>query len=206
MERDPKDPGTGTAATGMMIPPDLLMQAYERGWFPMAHEDGELYWHDPDPRAVFPLHDLRPDPRTERHLHSTGIQITLDQCFDQVIRACAAREEAWIDARIISSYCELHRLGHAHSLEVWKAGTLVGGIYGVAAGGAFFGESMFNNRNNMGRVAFHGLVRHLRKQGFILFDSQYINPFTEQLGAIEVDRAAYLKTLEQALALSVVFK
>jgi leucyl/phenylalanyl-tRNA---protein transferase len=187
------------------IPPQLLLTAYRNGLFPMAHEDGELYWHDPDPRAVFPLKAIQPDERTARHLRSARLGITFDRAFEQVVRACAEREETWIDERIIRSYHALHALGQGHSLEVWEGEELVGGIYGVAIGGAFFGESMFNRRNNMGKVAFHALVRHLQQRGYVLFDSQYINPFTAQLGAVEIPRRQYREELDHALSLPVTF-
>lgn len=189
-----------------LIPVPVLLKAYSSGLFPMAHDDGELYWHDPDPRAIFPLEDLVPDPRTARQLRSPGIKITIDSDFRSVIEACADRSETWIDPRIIGSYVELHRAGHAHSLEVWRNDELVGGIYGVSIGGAFFGESLFNRRNNMGKVAFYALVEHLRSNGFELFDTQYLNPFTEKLGAIEIPRNRYLELLALAIEKHVEFR
>ena len=171
----------------------------------MAHEDGGLYWHDPDPRAVFPLNELRPDRKTAQQLRSVRLKVTFDQRFDEVIRACADREGTWIDERIIASYINLHRSGHAHSVEVWREDVLAGGIYGVSIGAAFFGESMFSRSNNMGKVAFFALVEHLQKNGFTLFDTQYINPFTEQLGAIEIRKENYLSQLSASVLLPVVF-
>ena len=189
-----------------LIPVPVLLKAYRNGLFPMAHDDGELYWHDPDPRAIFPLEELVPDERTARHLRSPEIRITIDSAFRSVIEACSDRSETWIDPRIIASYIELHRAGYAHSLEVWRNDELVGGIYGVSIGGAFFGESMFNRKNNMGKVAFHALAAHLRRNGFTLFDTQYLNPFTEKLGAIEISRSRYLKLLAQAVERHVEFR
>ena len=189
-----------------LIPVPVLLKAYRNGLFPMAHDDGELYWHDPDPRAIFPLEELVPDTRTARHLRSPEIRITIDKAFGTVIEACSDRSETWIDPRIIGSYVELHRAGHAHSVEVWRNDELVGGIYGVSIGGAFFGESMFNRRNNMGKVAFHALVEHLRSNGFELFDTQYLNPFTEKLGAIEIPRNRYLELLALAIEKHVEFR
>jgi leucyl/phenylalanyl-tRNA---protein transferase len=188
-----------------VIPVPLLLKAYNHGLFPMAHEDGELYWHDPDPRAVFPLDTIEPDERTRRHLRSPSIRISVNEAFAEVIAACADREETWINNRIIASYVGLHESGHAHSVEVWKENELAGGIYGVSIGGAFFGESMFNNRNNMAKVAFHALVDRLKKKGFTLFDTQYLNPFTQELGAIEIPRDEYRRTLGRALALPMKF-
>lgn len=187
------------------IPEDELLYAYREGHFPMAHDDGELYWHDPDPRAIFHLHALEPDMRTARMMRSGRFQVTMDRAFVEVIEHCADRPDSWIDTRIKLSYGMLHISGHAHSVETWDDGRLVGGIYGVAIGGAFFGESMFTRVNNAGKVAFHSLVEHLRQKGFTLFDTQYINAFTKQLGAVEVPRTAYRAMLREAVDASVVF-
>jgi len=187
------------------IPVDELLIAYAQGRFPMCHNDGELYWHDPDPRAVFPLHDLMPNTRLARVMRSGKFSVTMDKAFGRVIRACAEREETWIDERIIASFDALHLAGRAHSVETWKDGTLVGGIYGVALNGTFFGESMFNSKPNAGKVAFYHLVQHLQAQGFVLFDTQYINPFTRQLGATEWPRSMFRSALAQALSLNVRF-
>jgi len=189
----------------LLIPVDVLAAAYAKGWFPMCHDDGELYWHDPDPRAVFPLDTVGPNARMMTLLRSDRFTTTLDQAFAQVIRACAARPESWIDERIIGSYIAVYEAGHAHSVEAWQDGQLVGGIYGVALGGAFFGESMFSRASNGGKVAFYALLAHLKQQGFVLFDSQYINEFTKQLGAVEIARLSFKRTLERALVLPVRF-
>ena len=189
----------------VIIPPEILVKAYRKGLFPMCHEDGELYWHDPDPRAVFPLDTLDPDRRTARIIRSGRFTITRDSAFAEVIAACAEREDTWIDERIKASYVALHLAGHAHSMEAWEGQELVGGIYGVAVGGAFFGESMFSRASNAGKVAFHALVAHLRVRGFVLFDSQYINDFTAQLGAVEHPRERFKQDLKAALKLPVAF-
>jgi len=189
----------------VIIPPEILVKAYRKGLFPMCHEDGELYWHDPDPRAVFTLDTLEPDRRTARIIRSGRFTITRDKAFAEVIAACAEREDTWIDERIKASYVALHRAGHAHSMEAWQGQELVGGIYGVAVGGAFFGESMFTRASNAGKVAFHALVAHLRERGFVLFDSQYINDFTAQLGAVEHPRERFRQDLKAALRLPVTF-
>lgn len=189
----------------VIIPPEILVKAYRKGLFPMCHEDGELYWHDPDPRAVFTLDTLEPDRRTARIIRSGRFTITRDKAFAEVIAACAEREDTWIDERIKASYVALHRAGHAHSMEAWQGQELVGGIYGVAVGGAFFGESMFTRASNAGKVAFHALVAHLRERGFVLFDSQYINDFTAQLGAVEHPRERFKQDLNAALRLPVTF-
>jgi leucyl/phenylalanyl-tRNA---protein transferase len=178
---------------------DLLLRAYHRGWFPMAHEDGELYWHDPDPRAIFPLTELKPNARLQRAFRSAGFRVTYDLRFEAVMRACAEREETWITEEMIAAYVALHGQGHAHSVEVWQGEALVGGLYGVSVGGAFFGESMFSRVPNASKAAFHHLAEHLRQQGFLLFDSQYINAHTASLGAVEVPRTMFRTMLAAAL-------
>ncbi|MBK7384781.1 MAG: leucyl/phenylalanyl-tRNA--protein transferase [Flavobacteriales bacterium] len=193
-----------TASDLETIPVDVLLKAYTRGVFPMAHDDGELYWHEPDPRAVFNLASIQPDPTTARVMRSGRYAITRDLKFEAVMRACAVRDETWIDERIIGSYVALHATGHAHSVEVREGEKLIGGIYGVALGGAFFGESMFGV-NNAGKVAFYSLVKHIQQQGFVLFDSQYINPFTKRLGAIEIPKADFMQRLDHALSLTAHF-
>lgn len=184
------------------IPVDALLEAYAQGRFPMCHEDGALYWHDPDPRAVFPLDSVLPNARMIRAMRSPRNRVTVDAAFDKVLRACADREDTWLDGRLIASYNALHVAGYAHSVEVWQKGTLVGGIYGVALGGAFFAESMFNRVSNAGKIAFHTLVQKLRTAGYVLIDTQYINPFTASLGAVEIPRAEFLKLLARALQLT----
>lgn len=180
------------------IPVAVLLEGYARGRFPMCHEDGEIYWHDPDPRAVFPLAELRPDAVTVRQVRSGRYRCSLDRDFEAVIRACADRPETWLDERMIRSYIALHQAGHAHSVECWEDDRLVGGIYGVSLGAAFFGESMFGRRN-AGKVAFHHLAGRLQRSEYQLFDTQYINPFTQGLGAAEVPRAQFRRKLARAL-------
>ena len=186
-----------------VIPVPLVLAAYRKGLFPMCHEDGQLYWHDPDPRAVFPLESVKPNTRLQRVMRSGKFRLTHNTAFDDVIRGCADRAETWIDSRIIHTYGALYRAGHAHSVEAWHDDRLVGGIYGIAIGGAFFAESMFSRMPSAGIVAFHTLVAHLKQRGFVLFDSQYINDFTARLGAVEIGRAAYKRSLAQALRVAV---
>ncbi|MBL7963268.1 MAG: leucyl/phenylalanyl-tRNA--protein transferase [Flavobacteriales bacterium] len=183
----------------------LLLRAYANGWFPMAHEDGEIYWHDPDPRAVFELHHLRMGRSTRKQLVQEGFTLTHDRCFTEVMRACADRPETWITEEMIAAYTDLHKAGRAHSVETWLGDELVGGIYGVALGAAFFGESMFSRVSGAGKAAFFHLSGHLREQGFVLFDTQYRNPFTKQLGAVEIARADFQAQLAAALSLPVTF-
>lgn len=186
------------------LPVDLLLAAYAKGIFPMANEEGELHWHAPDPRAVFDLASLRPDDRTARVMRNGRFSTSKDTAFEQVMRNCADREETWIDERILAGYSELHTIGHAHSVEVWEDDRLVGGIYGVSLGAAFFGESMFG-MNNAGKVAFYTLAAHLQARGFELFDTQYMNRFTQQLGAFEIPKADFEVALAAAIERSVRF-
>lgn len=175
-----------------------LVDLYRQGIFPMAGSDGPIVLHRPRRRAIFDLELIAMDPTTARHLRTQRFGITVDRCFEEVMRRCADREETWIDERLIAAYTELHRQGLAHSVESWRGGMLVGGIYGVSIGAAFFGESLFG-MNNAGKAAFHALVRRLRQGGYLLFDSQYINDFTRAIGAFETDAADFDRRLHQAL-------
>ena len=182
-----------------------MLAAYRRGMFPMRHDDGHLYWHDPDPRAIFPLDRIAPNARLRRLMRSGRFTVRMDRSFPGVVRACADRPDTWIDERIVATYEALHRAGHAHSVETWADGRLVGGLYGVSLGGAFFAESMFNRMPSAGKAAFHALVEHLVERGYTLLDTQYINAFTEQLGAVEVPRAHFRRSLVRALRVSATF-
>lgn len=183
---------------GVQLPAEELRELYMSGWFPMAEPSGEIFIHRPDPRAIFDLHALQPDATTARHLRTGRFTITVDRCFEEVMRRCADREETWIDERLIAAYTDLHRMGDAHSVEAWRDGDLVGGIYGVALGAAFFGESLFG-MNNAGKAAFHALVSRLREGGYQILDTQYINEFTRSLGAFEIDAAEFDRRLHSAL-------
>jgi leucyl/phenylalanyl-tRNA---protein transferase len=194
-----------------MIPSELLVSAYTSGWFPMAVDDGEIRWYSPDPRGIIPLESFRVPSRLGRVIRAGTFQIELNRAFDAVIRACAQTDRrdgdpgTWIDREIIDSYVELHRLGFAHSVEAWQDGGLVGGLYGVALGGAFFGESMFHSKTDASKVALAALVEHLRTRGFLLLDIQWVTPHLEQFGAVEIPRPTYLEMLEEAIALEVAF-
>lgn len=194
-----------------MIPSELLVSAYTSGWFPMAVDDGEIRWYSPDPRGIVPLESFRVPSRLGRVIRAGSFQIELNRAFDAVIRACAETDRrdddpgTWIDREIIDSYVELHRLGFAHSVEAWQDGRLVGGLYGVALGGAFFGESMFHSKTDASKVALAALVEHLRARGFLLLDIQWVTPHLEQFGAVEIPRPTYLEMLEEAIALDVAF-
>ena len=184
----------------------IVLRAYREGYFPMAESRyGEIYWHSPDPRAIFPLAQITV-PKDIRKKFKKGIfHFTINKQFDMVIRNCAARNSTWISNEIIDVYNMLHYLGYAHSIETWQDEQLVGGLYGVAIGGAFFGESMFNTVSDASKMAFYLLVPHLISKGFILLDSQYMNPFTRQLGAVDIPREMYMLLLEEALKLDCSF-
>lgn len=187
---------------------DLVLTCYAHGYFPMADsEDGQIYWHFPDPRAIFDIYKIR-FPRSLRRLYKSGkYNFKIDTMFQNVIEHCSDRKITWINQEIIDVYCELHRLGFAHSVEVFNQNhELVGGLYGVAIGGAFFGESMFNKEPNTAKLAFIKLIEILRNNRFILLDSQYINNFTKQLGAIEIPANEYLQILKIAVKMDTSFK
>jgi leucyl/phenylalanyl-tRNA--protein transferase len=171
----------------------------------MSHGEEGIFLHDPDPRAIFPLADLRPNARARRAFRSAGYRFTHDQRFEAVIRACADREDTWMTEDLLQGYVDLHRIGRAHSVEVWQGDALVGGLYGVSIGGAFFAESMFSRVSNASKAAFHHLVDHLRGKGFGLLDSQYINDHTASLGALEVPRDRFRTMLAEAMTLDTDF-
>lgn len=184
-----------------VLTPQLLLAAYRRGFFPMADEAGMIQWHNPDPRAVFPLEATRPNARLRRFLRHSGFSITLNKAFDEVIANCATvHGDSWINPVIMGAYTALHHQGHALSVETWTGHRLVGGIYGVTIGAAFFGESMFSVEANASKAAFFHLAEHLRQKGFRLFDTQYLNDHTASLGAVEIPRSHFLMALEQAVA------
>ena len=184
-----------------MIPSELLLQGYRLGIFPMAMRDDSIEWFSPDPRAVLPL-DRFHVPRGLRRVAAKKVFDTkIDHHFADVIRACAKRRDTWINDEIIDSYERLHELGHAHSVESWQGGKLVGGLYGVSIGGAFFGESMFHRKTDASKIALLALVEHLRAQKFVLLDTQWVTPHLAQFGAIEIPRTQYVKLLGPAVDL-----
>jgi leucyl/phenylalanyl-tRNA--protein transferase len=180
-----------------MIPATLLLHAYRNAVFPMAMEDGEIAWFSPDPRAIIPIDDGFHIPHGLRRTLRKGLfEIRINASFEEVMRRCAQRDETWINEEIVESYVNLHRLGHAHSVEAWFEGRLVGGLYGVALGGAFFGESMFHEVTDASKVALHALVTRMRKRGYSLLDTQWLTPHLRTLGAIEISRATYQRRLQ----------
>ena len=190
-----------------MIPPEILYEAYTQGFFPMAdsQQPEKIEWYSPQWRAVFPLYDIVQPRSLRKFIEKHNLKFTINFDFEFVIKQCSQRETTWISKEIIDSYIELYKVGYAHSIETWLEDEIVGGLYGVAIGGAFFGESMFNTISNGAKAAFFYLIEHLKKQKFVLLDSQFINDFTMQLGAIEIHRELYLSKLKYALTQNCVF-
>src|SRR6266705_1270209 len=184
-----------------MIDSELLLQGYRLGVFPMPMEDDSIAWFSPNPRAIMPLEDFHVPHALRRVARKKLFEIEIDNHFSEVIRACAKRKDTWINREIIQSYERLHELGYAHSVEAWSKNKLAGGLYGVAVGGAFFGESMFHRVTDASKIALVALVERLRARKFILLDTQWVTPHLEQFGAIEIPRDHYLKLLRRAVKL-----
>jgi leucyl/phenylalanyl-tRNA--protein transferase len=161
---------------------------------------GEISWYSPDPRAIFPLNEFKVPRSLRLTIRKGTFEVRINVGFEDVMRGCAQRDETWISEEIIRSYVHLHELGYAHSVEAWKNGRLVGGLYGVAIGGAFFGESMFSVERDASKVALVFLVEHMNERGFRLLDTQYITPHLARFGAKEIPRDVYLKELQAAIA------
>jgi len=188
--------------TDPVITPELLLNAYAAGIFPMAEtrDDPDVFWVDPRRRGIFPLDGFHLSRSLSRRMRRWPHGISVNRAFACVVDACADRDETWINAEIRRLYLDLHRMGHAHSLEIWDGDDLVGGVYGVTLGAAFFGESMFSRRTDASKMALAYLIDRLRQGGFRLFDAQFLTPHLASLGAIEVTRAEYHRQLEQAIA------
>ncbi len=189
-----------------MVPltPEVLLSAYRSGVFPMGDDvTGAVHWYAPDPRGILPLDDFHVPRTLRRTVRQAPFEVSTDRDFEAVIRACADRERTWITEEIIGVYGALHRRGHAHSVECRQGGRLVGGLYGVSLGGAFFGESMFHRVTDASKVAFVHLVRRMRQRGFVLLDTQYTTPHLERFGAVEISRATYERRLARAVTLDV---
>ena len=190
----------------MKLTPEILLRAYASGVFPMAEDrsDPTLYWIDPDARGILPLESFHVSRRLARKIKQNVFRITIDKAFVQVIESCAApargRETTWINDEIISLFSGLARLGHAHSVEAWdETGNLVGGLYGVSLGAAFFGESMFSRETDASKIALTHLVARLLAGGFQLLDTQFVTDHLASFGAIEIPREAYHERLEAAM-------
>jgi leucyl/phenylalanyl-tRNA--protein transferase len=187
------------------ITPEVLLKAYACGIFPMAEsaDDPTLFWVEPEQRGVIPLGGLKVSSRLARTVRSDRFRITVDEAFSEVIDGCAeakpGRDNTWINRRIRTLYTGLYRLGHCHSVEVWQDDALVGGLYGVNLGGAFFGESMFHRASDASKVALVHLVARLIAGGFTLLDTQYVTEHLRSLGALEISRRRYRSQLDLAL-------
>lgn len=187
------------------LTPEILLRAYAEGLFPMAERRGDptLYWVSPDKRGIIPLDGFHVPRRLARTARSGAFTITSDRAFRAVMEACAApgpgREESWINDEILRLYTALHIGGHAHSVECWQGDRLVGGLYGVRLGAAFFGESMFSRVRDASKVALVSLVEGLNRGGFVLLDTQFITAHLARFGAVEIPRQQYLRRLHDAL-------
>ncbi|CAN5850167.1 leucyl/phenylalanyl-tRNA--protein transferase [soil metagenome] len=187
------------------LSPHYLLRVYAAGYFPMAHpeEGNEIGWYAPDPRAILPLESFHIPKSLARVVRSERFEIRFDTAFADVISACAEwsaeRDSTWISPEIMQAYCGLHQAGFAHSVESWRENRLVGGLYGVALGGAFFGESMFHRERDASKVALVTLVERLRKGKFSLLDTQFMTSHLRQFGAFEIPRSEYEMRLTEAL-------
>jgi len=197
----------GLVAIGGDLSEDRLLLAYRSGIFPWSARP--ITWWSPDPRGIFELEQFHVSESLQRVLRQNRFEVTRDRAFGEVIRACAApgpgREETWITAEFVAAYERLHRAGHAHSVECWQSGQLVGGVYGVVVGGLFAGESMFHRASNASKVALCHLIGHLRERGFSLFDTQMVTPATAPLGAVAISRRDYLARLAVTVQRASVF-
>ena len=184
-----------------MIPATTLLRAYRAGYFPMAVA-GRIHWFSPEHRGIVPLDRFHAPRRLRRKVRGGQFEVSVNRAFGEVLAACASgrgRDGTWIDAEIVASYTGLHEQGFAHSVETWRDGALVGGLYGVSLRGAFFGESMFHRFTDASKVALCALVERMRARGYVLLDVQWLTPHLERLGAVEIPRSRYLALLHRAM-------
>ena len=183
-----------------ILTPEILLRAYSIGIFPMAdgRDDPVIHWVDPKRRGVFPLDGFHISRSLAKHILTADYRVSVDEAFTEVVEGCADRPETWINAEITGLYTALHQMGFAHSLEVWQGDALIGGVYGVTLGAAFFGESMFSRQTNASKTALAYLTHRLRAGGFQLFDTQFLTPHLASLGAVEIPRAEYQRRLSRA--------
>jgi len=182
------------------ITPELLLHAYTVGVFPMSEgADSPIFWVEPEKRGILPLDNFHISRSLAKRIRRGGFSIAVNTDFMGVVEACADRPETWINKEIFHLYMRLHHMGYAHSLEVWQDGYLIGGVYGVALGAAFFGESMFSRRTDASKIALAFLVERLRAGGFSLFDTQFLTDHLASLGAKEISRQSYQAQLDIAL-------
>lgn len=182
---------------------ELLISAYAQGFFPMAVDQKQIHWYNPDPRAIIPLENYHPSKSLKSILKKGDFEIHLNTSFRKVMEMCSLPRDIndgqWINSEMIDKYCELNKMGLAHSVEVYMDDELSGGLYGVQLGSAFFGESMFYIKPNASKIAFYYLIEILRKNNFSLLDTQFINDNVKRFGAIEISKNAYLSRLEKAI-------
>jgi len=195
-------PGEDVVAVSRSMTPALVLEAYRLGIFPWPVRQGLVPWASPDPRAIFPLTPAKPWPRTVKRAFMPEFRVSFDEAFGQVMRECSKREGegTWIIPDILSTYDELHDLGWAHSVEVWEGSELAGGLYGIAMGGLFAGESMFHRKTGASKVAFASCADRLCDRGFEIFDVQVLTGHLKLLGCIEIPRAEYRARAAEAIA------
>ena len=187
------------------ITPEVLLRAYSIGLFPMAEsaDDPEIFWVEPEMRGLIPLDDFHISKSLAKTIRKAPFEIRFDSVFEQVIGMCAQsaqdRPSTWINATILKLYYQLHQMGHAHSVEAWEDGELVGGLYGVSLGAAFFGESMFSRRTDASKICLVHLVERLNLQGFKLLDTQFTTDHLKTFGAIDIPKDDYIALLRQAV-------
>lgn len=197
--------------TPLVLTPDLLLRAYATGIFPMAesHDDPNVYWVEPQMRGILPLNNFHVPRSLKKVVRKGSFDIRCDHAFPKVLELCAerskGREQTWINQQIFDAVVEMHKLGYAHSVECWRGDKLVGGLYGIALGAAFFGESMFSTETNASKVALVHLVARLRLGGFKLLDTQFVTDHLNQFGTIEIPSSEYLDLLQDALGFQGVF-
>ncbi len=192
----------GLLAAGGNLAPERLIEAYSKGIFPWFEEDQPILWWTPDPRMVLFPEELHISRSLSRAMKKSSLELTSDQAFDKVMLACAGRRRyasgTWITNEMIDAYCALHTRGVAHSIEAWDEGTLVGGLYGLAIGEVFFGESMFSHQDNASKIAFASTVQKLRSLGYRLIDCQVSSPFLASFGAREIPRREFITMLPRS--------
>lgn len=196
----------------MLLTPQILLKAYSCGLFPMSEsaDDPDLFWVDPEERGIIPLDEFHVSKSLKKTINKNAFDIRINSDFTEVMKQCAAampdRPTTWINDTILSLYTQLHKSGHAHSVEAWQNDQLVGGLYGVSLGSAFFGESMFSRATNASKVCLAYLVEHMKSRGFTLLDTQFTTEHLKQFGAIEIPRDEYALLLEEAMSVhSIVF-
>jgi leucyl/phenylalanyl-tRNA--protein transferase len=183
------------------LDPILVINAYAQGIFPMADDYGRILWYAPDPRAILEHHNLHISRSLRATLRKGIYEVRTDTAFEAVMHCCADREDTWINEVFIRTYTQLHYAGFAHSVEAWRDGELVGGLYGMVLGGAFMGESMFSCATDASKVCLVALVEHLQARGFVLHDTQFLTPHLATLGVTEIPRKVYERRLRAALSL-----